>query len=69
MSILYKWESAAFADYSNGNIIVMASSVDVARRRVLNHYKNHSRIDMIKLDIKEKPEKIISGVIHTMGSA
>lgn len=41
---LYRWSSRYLRNYSNGDIIVMAASVDEARRLATEEYNRYDRV-------------------------
>ena len=66
---LYHWTSYTFKDYALGNIVCMAPSLEEARKKVLDHYKDFPYLSEIKSDISSDPMIIDAGVIEFAGSA
>ena len=72
---LFHWRSRALADYSDGDIIVMANSVEEARDMVRKWYSDKEdyysiySYDALERDISDEPIIVEGGCIGIEGSS
>ena len=60
---LYHWYSHCFSDFLYGDIFAVGISVEDARARALEHYRDHPQYLAIEDDLMREPKYIHEGLV------
>ena len=71
---MYVWASKFFADYTDGQIVVMGTGIVDARKAAMNHFlvvqkRNKEELAELKKELAVKPKVLGDGVFIAWGSA